>query len=111
MGRDTASLLDIAQACRLIEEFVAASSYRGFLSDRKTQSAVQHQLLILGEAVKRLSADFRHRHPEVPWSLIAGMRDHIIHAYDSVDLEEVWNTATSDIPELLAQIEPLLNEP
>jgi uncharacterized protein with HEPN domain len=55
----------------------------------KTQSAVLHQLLVIGEAVKRLSQDFRRDHPEIPFALIAGMRDKLIHEYDDVDLEEV----------------------
>jgi uncharacterized protein with HEPN domain len=81
-----------------------------FFTDLKTQSAVLHQLTVLGEAVKRLSPSFRTQHPILPWSLIAGMRDHLIHGYDVVDLEEVWNTASNDIPEVLAKITPLLPE-
>lgn len=108
MDRDEASLRDIAQACRLVVDFVSDHTYESFLEDTRTQSAVQHQLLVIGEAVKRLTIGFRSQHADVPWSLIAGMRDHIIHAYDSVDLDEVWNTATADIPELLAKIGPLL---
>lgn len=72
-----------------------------FLEDYKTQSAVLHQLMVIGEAVKRLSVEFRDDHPVVPWSLIAGMRDKLIHGYDIVDLDEVWRTAEVDVPELL----------
>ena len=60
-----------------------------FLKDIKTQSAILHQLMVIGEAVKRLSQDFRTRYPELPWELIAGMRDKLIHGYDIVDLDEV----------------------
>ena len=108
MSRDEATLLDIVRAARLIQKFVATSTYDSFLEDQKTQSAVQHQLLVVGEAVKRLSVDFRGQNAQIPWSLIAGMRDHIIHAYDTIDLAEVWNTATRDIPQLITQIEPIL---
>ena len=79
-----------------------------FLQDVKTQSAVQHQLMIMGEAVKRLSQPFREHHSALPWSLIAGMRNHLIHGYDTVDLDEVWNTATRDIPALVTELQPLL---
>ena len=48
------------------------------------------------------------QHPILPWSLMAGMRDHLIHGYDAVDLDEVWNTATHDIPGVLVKITPLL---
>ena len=67
-----------------------------------------HQLLVMGEGVKRLSSDFRDRHPEIPWTLIAGMRDKLIHGHDIVDLDEVWKTATQDVPDLLDWLEPRL---
>lgn len=59
MSRDRATLLDILKAARLTVEFREGLEKRAFLADPKTQSAVLHQLLILGEAAKRLSAEFR----------------------------------------------------
>ena len=108
MSRDKAILLDILRAARLVVEFRTGMDQAAFLQDLKTQSAILHQLLVLGEAVKRLSPQFRQRHPEIPWRLIAGMRDRLIHEYDAVDLEEVWRTATGDIPQLIALLEPLI---
>jgi uncharacterized protein with HEPN domain len=92
-----------------VQSFVEGLSLQEFQTDLRTQSAVLHQLLITGEAVKRLSMDFRDENPDVPWKLIAGMRDHLIHAYDTVDLEEVWSTETVDIPALLSVLEPLVS--
>ena len=63
---------------------------------------------MIGEAVKRLSEDFRAGHPEIPWLRIAGMRDKLIHAYDAVDLDEVWKTITKDIAPLISFLEPLV---
>ncbi|NJN82853.1 MAG: DUF86 domain-containing protein [Caldilineaceae bacterium] len=108
MPKDDVALLDIARAANLIREFLNGMSQSEFSHDAKTQSSVLYQLLVVGEAVKRLTGEFRSRHDSIPWSLIAGMRDHLIHAYDTVDWEEVWSTVTSDIPELLAEIESLL---
>jgi uncharacterized protein with HEPN domain len=108
MSRDEAVLLDIAQAARLVHEFKQGMDKAAFLKDIKTQSAILHQLMVMGEAVKRLSQDFRTRHLEIPWALISGMRDRLIHGYDIVDLEEVWKTADADVPVLLSLLEPLL---
>jgi uncharacterized protein with HEPN domain len=108
MQRDQVTLLDIAKSTRLVATFIQDVTKEAFLEDLKTQSSVLYQLIIMGEAVKRLSHEFRAQHPGVPWSLVAGMRDHLIHGYDIVDWDEVWKTATSDVPGLLAQIEPLL---
>ena len=110
MPRDDAHVLDILKAARLAIEFKGSADKAAFLADAKTQSAVLHQLLVIGEAVKRLSPEFRAAHPEVPWRLIAGARDKLIHFYEGVDLEEVWKMVTSDLPELIRMIEPLAPE-
>jgi uncharacterized protein with HEPN domain len=77
MPRDKVILLDIRNTGMRIIEFVRDMDETVFLEDAKTQSAVLHQLMVLGEAVKRLSGEFRTLHQDVPWSLIAGMRDHL----------------------------------
>ena len=108
MRRDETTLLEIATAARLVLEFKEGMDKATFLDDIKTQSSVLHQLMVMGEAVKRLSDDFCTRYPEIPWSLMAGMRDKLIHGYDIVDLEEVWNTADRDVRDLLRWLEPHL---
>jgi len=108
MLRDGATLLDIARATRLIVEFRQGMDRAAFLADAKTQSAILHQLLVLGEAAKRLSATFTSQHPEMPWRLMARMRDRLIHGYDAVDLDQVWYVVEGDIARLLCLIEPLL---
>jgi len=110
MLRDEATLLDIEKAARLAIEFAQGYELQRFEHDLRTQSAVLHQLAIVGEAVKRLSEAFRLAHPGIPWKEIAGMRDHLVHAYDAVDIDEVWMVVTRDLPALLQQIEPLLPE-
>ena len=108
MPHDEATVLDIVRAARLARAFVRGIDREAFFADLKTQSAVLHQLLIIGEAVRRLSAGFRNRQDAVPWRAIAGMRDKLIHAYDEVDLEEVWQTVQRDVPRLIEQLEPLV---
>jgi uncharacterized protein with HEPN domain len=54
-----------------------------------------------------LSAPFRDGHPSVPWAEMAGMRDRLIHGYDSVDVEVVWDTVVRDLPALIKMLEPL----
>ena len=108
MSRDDATLLDMLKAARLVLAFKGKLAKNAFLRDVKTQSAILHQLLVIGEAVKRLSEEFRGRHTQIPWIRIAGMRDKLIHAYDAVDLHEVWNTVTKDIAPLIIFLEGLV---
>jgi uncharacterized protein with HEPN domain len=105
--RDDIVLKDIVNAAQLINSFIEGVDHQSFIDDWKTRSAVLYQLTVIGEAVKRLSEEFRSQHASIPWGLMAGMRDHLIHAYDLVDWDEVWKTASSDIPDLLDKINRL----
>jgi uncharacterized protein with HEPN domain len=108
MEKDLKILLDIVHAARLIIRFTENMTFEEFVDDERTQSAALYQILVIGEAVKRLSSEFRAQHPHIPWKLIAGMRDRLIHGYDVIDWVEVWNTVRRDIPDLLREIEALL---
>ena len=108
MPRDDAALLDILKAAQLAMRFITGMDETAFLQDPKTQSAVLHQLLLLGEAVKRLSEEFRARHPAIPWRTIAGMRDKLIHEYHDVDLDEVCRTVPTDTPHLIPKMKSLI---
>lgn len=67
-----------------------------------------HRLPGVGEAAKRVSAEARGRLAQLDWRAICGMRDVLIHDYIGVDLDEVWNVASSRIPELQAALEQFL---
>lgn len=102
---DSVLLLDIIQSIRRAIEGLGNIGIGEFRNNWKIQSIVLHQLLILGEAVKRLSPDFRNQHPTVPWKRIAGLRDILIHSYDIVDYEAVWLIVNRDLPSVLEQLE------
>ena len=102
--RDAASILDALQASEDAIAFCRGMTREDFLADRKTQAAVQHQLLVVGEAVKRISEATRSEWTEVPWRAVAGTRDRLIHGYDSVDLAIVWTMVVRDLPQLIEHL-------
>lgn len=106
--RDDASLIDMLNACTWIMRLTDSMESFAFYEDKPNQFAVLHQLLILGEAVKRLSSGFRQLHPDIDWRNIAGTRDKLIHEYDTVDIEEVWKMATRDVPALRLYLQTLI---
>lgn len=105
--KDEAVIQDIINAARQVADFAQGFDKTSFINDWKTRSAVLYQLTVIGEAVKRLSKEFRAEHSQTPWTLIAGMRDNLIHGYDLIDWDEVWRTSTVDVPELLKSLEHL----
>ena len=110
LDRDQATILDLLVAGRRIGLFISGEDFEAFSVDLKTQSAVLHQLMILGEGCKRLSQGLREQHPEIAWSDIMRMRDKLIHHYEAIDLALVWNAATREVPELVARLASLAEE-
>jgi uncharacterized protein with HEPN domain len=109
--RDAGIVLDLIQAAEKILTFTANKDKAVFIDDVQLISAVSFQIAILGEAVKRLSAQLQSAHSEIPWRKIAGMRDRLIHGYNDIDVDELWNTAIRDVPTLLAQLRRIHAEP
>lgn len=108
MARDFDALTDILEAARRIAQYVQGMDSAAFEDDSRTQDAVVRCLEIIGEATKRLSHKLREQHTELPWQMMAGMRDVLIHEYDKVDAGIVWETATTSIPTLIAALELLV---
>ena len=103
-------LQDIRDAITETEEFTSGMSFETFTRDRKTINAVVRSLEVLGEAAKRIPDNLRAQSPDVPWKLMAGMRDKLIHEYFGVDLSMVWMVIKDELPPLLPAIERLLKE-
>ena len=89
--KETAKLLqDMVDAITSIESY-AVLSYDAFLDDDKTQDAIMFNLIIMGEAASNIPRQFQDNHPEIPWSSIIGTRNVIVHGYDQVKLQIVWD--------------------
>jgi uncharacterized protein with HEPN domain len=81
-----------------------------FLGDEKTQDAVIYNLAIIGEAVKKLPKHVRDAYPSVAWKSIAGMRDIVIHDYNSTEISKIWKTIEKDVPRLRQTVERMLQK-
>ena len=76
-------------------------------SDWKNQLAAERAVELIGEATSRLPTELRDRHPGIPWREIVGMRNRLIHGYDGVDCEILWD-ALSTQASLLAEKLPAI---
>lgn len=79
-------------------------------ADDNLRLAITHLIQTIGEAARKVSSEFRTSHPEIPWTIVVGMRHRFVHDYIHVDYETVWETATQDLPVLIPQLEAILGE-
>lgn len=103
MRDDGERVADILEAAERIATRVARGRDT-FDRDEDVRLAIVRLLEIVGEAATGLSAEFRAAHGGVPWSLIVGMRNRIVHAYFGVDHDVVWRTVSGDLPRLVQQL-------
>jgi uncharacterized protein with HEPN domain len=106
-------LVRIRQAAVDACSFIDGLDKDDFLADKRTQNAVIMSLIIIGEAAGTVIArypDFVARHAEIPWRVMRGMRNRIAHGYFEVDLEVVWDTARTALPQLLADLTAVHDE-
>ena len=87
---------------------VAGTRREDLDADRKLNLALVRLLEIIGEAASRTPADERARDPQIPWAQIVGLRNRLIHGYDSIDFDILWQIVTSDLTALIAVLEPLV---
>jgi uncharacterized protein with HEPN domain len=77
-------------------------------SDRQLNLSLVRLLEIVGEAAARVQPEERARHPDIPWPEIVGLRNRLIHGYDSVDFDILWQIVSDDLPRLIAALEEAL---
>jgi uncharacterized protein with HEPN domain len=80
-----------------VRDHIKDVEWKAFKEDTLVQDAVLRRLTIIGEAVKSVPDDVRTRYPDVPWKKIAGTRDKVVHDYDQVDLDLVWQIISEDL--------------
>lgn len=105
MPKDNAYLADILDAAKAIQRFIAGVSLEQFKKNEEKYEAVNRKFEIIGEAARRLSPEAQKQFPQIPWKLVTAMRNILIHDYDDVDLDIVWETAQRDLPNLILHLE------
>ena len=78
--------------------------------DRMLELALVRLIEIVGEAAARVSEKTRNDHPGIPWREVVSMRNRLVHGYDTVDLDVLWDTLGDDLPQLVAALDEILSE-
>jgi uncharacterized protein with HEPN domain len=93
---------------RTISQFTTGITIEGYLKERKLQLAVERSLEIIGEAAKNVSSEFQNSHSGIPWGKIIAQRNVIAHEYGEIRQERICTVVSTNIPELVEKLEPLL---
>jgi len=110
--RDKGALQMIVKYCSDIETGIEQHQvdYHKFLADATIRNGLSMALLQIGENVKKLSRETRQRYNKIPWSMVAGMRDHFAHGYDVMKDDLIWEAAELDAPALKAYCLEILQQ-
>jgi uncharacterized protein with HEPN domain len=109
--RNTTLLLnDIVEAIQNIFEFTRGFSFEEYYSDIKTKHAVEHNFMIIGEAVARLPEGFKLKHKIINWRQVKDFRNVIVHDYFGIDNNIVWDIIQVNLADLLRDISHVLQK-
>jgi len=107
MRTDRDRLTDILDSIHRVKEKIPGTREEFIRSDLLQVWAIHH-IQVIGEAANGLSPEFRTTYTSIPWQGVIGMRHILVHHYFGVDVSEVWNTATIDLPRMEREIRMIL---
>ena len=101
MNRDQQFLIDMLLSAKIAVSYIQEKSKTDLENDLQLQDA------IIGEASNRVSKKTQQALPIIPWRLINGMRNRLVHEYDDIDLDTVWDTLEKSLPNLISELEKI----
>ncbi len=110
-GRDRLALRHMLEHAREAVELISGKSRTDLDTNRILNLALVRLVEIIGEAASRMSPDTKRNHPTILWSEIISLRNRLIHGYDAVDFDILWQILHRDLPLLISQLEQLVSGP
>ena len=108
--RDKVVLQKVISEINIGAEMIDDTTLEQFNADEKLKRAICMTVINIGELIKNITDDTRKRYSQIPWKAIAGMRDLTAHKYQTLKMEDVYDTVKTDFPELKVELEKVLNE-
>lgn len=100
----------ILEAIEKTHSYTKDMDFAAFAADSRTVDAVLRNFIVIGEAVAQIPREVQDAHPQIPWALMSGMRNVLVHDYDRVRTDVVWTTIHQDLPGLVPLLERVLAE-
>jgi uncharacterized protein with HEPN domain len=103
-------LYDVQASAEAILNFTAKLTFEAFCKNDLVRSAVERKFEVIGEALRRIRDDDPDVFAKIEYGReIVGMRNRLIHGYDSVDEEIVWETIAVYLPQLVRGVNALFD--
>ncbi len=106
---DTVSLRHMLDHAQEVLSMASGKQRRDLEDDRMLELALVRLIEIIGEAAGRVSLEDQRKYSSIPWPQIIGMRNRLIHGYDQVDLNLLWDTIEIDLPPLISELKNILD--
>ncbi len=110
MDRDISLINDILESALRIQEKTGNLDFTQFSSDVDIQDIVIRRFLVIGEAAGRLSLEFRRHHGKLPYNEMKAMRNVLVHEYDYISKQILWDTIQDDLPSIIKQCNKILQD-
>lgn len=107
--RDQIILKKVLSEIDIAKQMMEPYSLPKFQENEMLKRAVCMTVINIGELVKNLSDSFRKSYPAIPWKAIAGFRDIAAHKYQTLRMDDVYETVTVDFPDLYTKIRQILD--
>ena len=108
MSRDNTYLVDILESAKIALDYVSGKSWDEFCADMQCQDAVLRRIEIIGEAARHVSPQTQKKYPQIPWRDLTILRNLVIHQYDAVDINQVWDTTQKRLPPLVSELSKIV---
>ena len=108
MQHDLIRVRHMLAASKEAMEFAAGKTRQNLQKDRIRVLAIIKSIEIIGEAASKVTEEFKSENKYIPWNDIISMRNRLVHAFFDVDLDIVWQTVKSDLPDLIKALEKIL---
>jgi uncharacterized protein with HEPN domain len=108
--RDLVRLRHMLEHAQEAVELIKGKSREDLDSNRLLGLGLVRLMEIIGEAANRISLEYKYCHPSIPWSQIVSLRNRLIHGYDAVDMDILWQILKQDLPPLISELENLVTQ-
>lgn len=105
---DTIRLRHMLEHAREAVDMIQGKQRADLDRERMLELALTRLVEIVGEAASRITRQTCQHYPSIPWPQVVGMRNRLVHGYETVDLDVLWDTVTDDLPPLIGELEKVL---